>query len=85
MEVKCGGLQGSTDSSQGSISQGPSMEVCGLPGGAMVNSPATAGDAKATASIPGLGRSPGVEKWQLAPVFLPGKFNGQRILVAYSP
>ena len=51
----------------------------------MVNSPATAGDAKATASIAGLERSPGVGKWQLAPVFLPGKFNGQRILFAYSP
>ena len=24
-------------------------------------------------------------KWQVTPVFLPGKFHGQRILVGYSP
>jgi len=24
-------------------------------------------------------------KWQSTPVFLPGKFNGQRILAGYSP
>ena len=41
--------------------------------------------AKDPGSIPGLGRSPGVGKWQLTPVFLPGKFNGQGILEAYSP
>ena len=48
----------------------------GLPGGSVVNPPATAGDAKDTGSIPGSGRSPGVGKWQLAPVSLPGKFSG---------
>ena len=32
--------------------------------------------------IPGLGRSPGEG---MAPVFLPGEFNGQRSLVGYSP
>ena len=40
-----------------------------------------AGDAS---SIPGLGRSPQVENWQSTPVFLPGKFLGQRRLTGYS-
>ena len=35
--------------------------------------------------IPGLGSSPGVGKWQPTPVFLPGKFHGQRSLAGYSP
>ena len=35
--------------------------------------------------IPGLGSSPGEGKWQPTPVFLPGKFHGQRSLVGYSP
>ena len=60
------------------------------------NPPVKAGDAGDTASIPGLGRSPGVgngnpiqysclenwsRKWQPNPIFLPGKFHGQRSLV----
>ena len=36
-------------------------------------------------SIPGLGRSPWRREWQSTPVFLPGKFHGQRSLVGYSP
>ena len=37
-------------------------------------------------SIPGLGRSPGeMIGYSLHPVFLPGKFHGQRILAGYSP
>ena len=35
--------------------------------------------------IPGLGRFPWSRKWQPAPVFLPGKFHGQRSLADYSP
>ena len=35
-------------------------------------------------SIPGWGRSPEVEDGTLTPVFLPGKFYGQRSLVGYS-
>ena len=38
-----------------------------------------------SSSIPGLGRSPGEEKWQLTPVFLPGESHGQRSLAGYSP
>ena len=34
-------------------------------------------------SVPGSGISPG--EWQSAPVFLPGKFHGQRSFVGYSP
>ena len=47
------------------------------------NLPANAND---TRLIPGLGRSPGgKKKWQYNSSFLPGKSNGQRSLVGYSP
>ena len=49
------------------------------------NPPANAGDTGDTGSIPGSGTSPGGKKWQLSPVFLPGKSHGQRTLVGYSP
>ena len=49
------------------------------------NLPANAGDARDAGSIPGLGRLPKSRKWQPIPVFLPGKFHGQRSLVGYSP
>ena len=50
------------------------LYIWGFPGGTVVkNPPAHAGDTRYVSSIYGLGRSPGVE-WQLAPVFLPGKF-----------
>ena len=48
------------------------------------NLPTNAGDSRDLGSIPGSGRSPG-EEWQLTPVFLPGKFHGQRTLAGYSP
>ena len=35
--------------------------------------------------IPGSGRSPGEEKWQPTPVFLPGESYGQESLASYSP
>ena len=35
-------------------------------------------------SIPELGRFHWSRKWQPTPVFLPGKFHGQRSLVGYS-
>ena len=44
--------------------------------------PANAGE---RGSIPVLGRSPGEEKWQPTPVFLPGESRGQRSLAGYSP
>ena len=57
----------------------------GFPGGAVVkNMLANAGDGKDMDSIPGSGRSPGVEKWQPAPIFSPGKYHGRGSLVGYS-
>ena len=44
------------------------------------NLPASAGDARDVGLIPGLGRFPGVGNGN-TPVFLPGKFHGQRSLV----
>ena len=44
---------------------------------------ANAGDARDTGLIPGLGRSPGVGNSN--PIFLPGKFHGQRSLTGYCP
>jgi len=34
---------------------------------------------------PWVGKIPWRRKWQPTPVFLPGKFHGQRNLAAYSP
>ena len=49
----------------------------GLPGSPVVrNLPASAGDP---------GSIPQRRKWQLTPVFLPGKFHGQRNMSGYSP
>ena len=42
------------------------------------NPPASAEDARDVGLIPVLGRSPGVENGNPTPVFLPGKFYGQR-------
>ena len=47
------------------------------------NPPASAGHARDIGSIPGSGISPGVGNG--TPVFLPGKFHGQRRLAGYSP
>jgi len=50
----------------------------------VVKNPSTnSGDARERSS-PGWGRSHGVLKYQLTPVFMPGKFHGQRSLVGYS-
>ena len=57
--------------------------VQGFPGGSVVkNLPVSAGD---MGSILGSGRFPWRMKWQLTPVFLPGKSHGQGSLVGYSP
>ena len=56
------------------------------------NLPADVGNIRDPGSIPGSGRSPGVGNGNLLqysfffpPIFLPGKFHGQRSLVGYSP
>ena len=61
--------------------------IClGFPDGSVVkNLPASAGDEGDTGSIPDLGRSAGVGNGLPTPVLLPGKFNGQRSQVGYSP
>ena len=58
------------------------ISVQSFPHGSVVkNLPANAGD---TSLIPQLERSPGVGNGN-PPVFLPGKFHGERSLVGYSP
>ena len=47
------------------------------------NPPTNAGDIRDMSSV--LGRIPWSRKWQPAPVFLPGKFHGQRNLAGCSP
>jgi len=49
------------------------------------NLPADARDVRDIGSIPRSGRFPSGRKWQPTPIFLPGKFHGQRSLVGYSP
>ena len=52
----------------------------------MVKNPlANAGNVKDVGLIPGSGRCTGVGNGFPLPVFLPGKFHGQRSLVDYSP
>ena len=54
----------------------------GFPGGTVVkNPPANAGDTRDKVSV----LSPWSRIWQPTPVFLPGKFYGQRSLVGESP
>ena len=54
----------------------------GFPGGTMVkNPPAKAADTGDMGSVPGVEKIIWSRKWQPAPVFLPGKFPGQRSLV----
>ena len=50
-------------------------------GSAVKRQPASAGDA---GSVPGLGRSLKVGDGKTHPVFLPGKYHGQRSLAGYS-
>ena len=51
----------------------------------MKNPPVNVGDAGDMGLIPGSGRAPGKGNGNPVPVFLPGKFHGQRSLVGYSP
>ena len=49
------------------------------------NVPANTGATEDAGSALELGRFPWRRKWQPTPVFLPGKFHGQRSLACYSP
>ena len=46
---------------------------------------ANAGDARGPGSNPWVGKITWSKKWQPIPVFLPGKFHGQELLVDDSP
>ena len=62
------------------------FKILGYLGGAVVkNPPANAEDAKRCWFNPWLGKIPWRRIWQPAPIFLPGKFHGQRSLADYSP
>ena len=55
-------------------------------GGSVVkNLPVNAGDMEDIDSDPWVGNIPWRRKWQPTPIFLPGKSQGQRSLVGYSP
>ena len=55
----------------------------GCPDGTVVKNPPAK---KVVSSIPAWVRKiPGRRRWQSTPIFLPGKFHGQRSLAAYSP
>ena len=47
--------------------------------------PTNVGDSRDAAAVPVSGKIPWSKKWQPPPVFLPGKFHGQRTLVGYCP
>ena len=49
------------------------------------NSLANAEAIRDAGSVPGLGKPPGGGHGKPTPVFLPGKFHGQRSLVGYTP
>ena len=58
----------------------------GFPGGVVVMNPsAKAGDSGDPGSIPCTRKIHWRRKWQATPVFLCGKFHGQRSLAGYSP
>ena len=57
-----------------------------FPGGSVVkNASANAGDTTDSEFSPWVEKIPWRRKWQPIPVFLPGKFHGQRSLAGYSP
>ena len=60
-----------------------SSKAWSYPGGS--DSKESAANAGGLGSIPGSGRFPWRRARQPTPVFLPGKFHGQRSLVGYSP
>ena len=49
------------------------------------NPPANAGDARDVGTVPGFSKIPWRRTWEPTPVFLPGKFHGQRSLSGHSP
>ena len=59
---------------------------CGdLPGGSVGRNWPAMQETEEMVLDPCVGKIPWSRKWQLTPVFLPGKFHAQRSLVGYSP
>ena len=58
------------------------FSALGLPGGSTVKNPPAMQE---TDFDPWVGKSHWRRKWQPTPIFLPGKFHGQRRLAGYSP
>ena len=58
------------------------MTILGFSGGS--DGTESACNAEELGLIPGSGRPPRRREWQPTPVFLPGEFNGQRILAGCS-
>ena len=50
----------------------------------LVKNPVNAGDARDVGSTLGVRKTSWSRKWQLTPIFLPGKFHAQRSLAGYS-
>ena len=62
------------------------MASQGFPNGSVVkNPPANNRSLKRHGFDPWVGKIPWRRKWQINPVFLPGKSRGQRSLAGYSP
>ena len=62
------------------------LSLIGLPDGSEgEESACNAGDKGDAGSIPGSGKISWSKEWQPPPVFLPGKFHGQKSLMGYSP
>ena len=61
-------------------------KIMGFLGGTVVkNEPTNTGDAKRCGFDPWIRKIPWRRNWQHTPVFLPGKFHGQRSLAGHSP
>ena len=57
----------------------------GYPGGSVVKNHLPIQESWRATFSPWVGKIPWRRKWQPTPVFLPGKFHGQRSLAGYSP
>ena len=55
----------------------------GFPGGVVVKNPSA--NAEGTRDMGSVRKIHWIMKWQSAPIFLPGKFHGQRSLAGYCP
>ena len=77
-------LTSHTHNSEGKAIFQTSVALRGACGSVVKHVPANAGDTGDVGSIPGVEKIPSRRKWQLTPVFLPGKPRKQRSLVGSS-